>query len=666
MSLHSFRSRHVSGAKTGRSPALSEALEQRRLLATIGYYDIYWGEGSAVRQANFFNALETQVGGAHDFVPLDDLANTDFAAFDAIIVRNNSTTTNPYKVTSTTNGETNPNEFLDAVDELEAAVAGGLHLLIHDMSVNQTVTNAVLPGADVLNFGSNYSANAGQQYVDFVDDTSILTTNLPTPVDGALDYQSGWSTGYILYGGWVDMNTLPLSYDVLVTGENIGTYTGADRAVTFAYDFGDGRVTVSTVAQGSETGGISSTLRGLLTTYEKNLTLLVANEASVVTNTAPVFTQAPATLSAQYSDLLGLSFSASDVDGDSLSARIISDGGLGIGDLTEAGGVWSAAPIVGVGAGEYEVLVGVSDGTVETTHAIAVSIAQEDATVEYTGLQHFTFAPDAESPTVRLRAVISDASVTDAADAHPGNITNAQVRFFNMNNPDQTLATVSVTPATTDTSDAVIGYAVADVDASAFLAETTLVGVEVIGNYYTTGDLVEGALVTVTYSTAGRVSGGGRMNLSTDSILRSAGLYVGDAGSELQYGFSARYRQSTGDYEGDFEASFYSGGQLYRLISTSINSLATYTGADGAARADLSATTNLYQVTGKKTQTLEAQGLQVDLTMTDGQGTPLEDSLGLTVWNAAGTGLVFSSLWDGISTSEQELEKGKIKVWDNN
>lgn len=657
----SLRSRPGSGAKTGRSPAVSEPLETRRLLATIGYYDIYWGEGSA-RQTNFF----TNLASTHDFVALDDLATTDFTAFDAIIVRNNSPT-NPYKLTSTANGEANPDEFLDAVElngvrKLDAAVEAGLHLLIHDMSIDQTLTNHVLPGSAVVTYGRNYASATVQRYVDFENESAVLTNGLPTPVDDALDYQSGWSDGYILYGGWAERGSLPGSYDVLLTGENVGGVDASDRVTAFAYNHGAGRVTVSTVSQGSETGGISTALRGLLTTFEQNLTRLVAGEASAVTNTAPVFTDAPAALSAQYSDILGLSFSATDAEADPLTARIVSDGGLNVGDLTETGGVWSAQPVVTAAAGTYEVVLGVSDGTVESTHAVTVTVEQEDATVEYTGLQHFTFAPDTESPTVRLRAAISDASVTDATDTNPGLITNAQVRFFNMDDPVQTLATVAVTPATVGSTDAVIGYAVADVDATVFADGTMRVGVEVIGDYYT-GELADGALVTVAFSTAGRVSGGGRMNLSTDSSLRSAGLYAGDAGSEMQYGFSGRYRENTGIYEGDFDATFYSGGNLYRLTSTSIDSLATYTGADGAARANLAATGTLFEVTGKKTQEIVAEGLQIDLTMTDGKGTTLDDSLGLTVWDPAG-GLIFSSLWDGTSTLEQEADQGNpIKVW---
>jgi|GEM_PF-2146973 hypothetical protein len=177
----------------------------------VGYYDMCDGQGDP-------NQVNSITIAGHTPVNLTDLSSTDLAGVDVIYVQNCSN--NMYGA-----------EYLNRLADIEAAVASGKRLIIHDRFVTDAET--ILPGGG--------SFNIVRDFLDSRDinirDNTTLVTNGPggTLDDTSLDGGDHSSHGY------ADANSLPLNARLILTRGN------PDEIVTFSYPYGAGCVVYSTI-----------------------------------------------------------------------------------------------------------------------------------------------------------------------------------------------------------------------------------------------------------------------------------------------------------------------------------------------------------------------------------------------------------------------------------
>ena len=177
-------------------------------MAVIGYYSMDWGMGDPGMEDDIIAA-------GHTPMALDTLSAEELSQVDAIYVWNGN------------NGGYSA-EFIDAMPQIAAAVAGGMDMVMFDRAIGEANPSEVLPGtqlsvvrylsadADLTDAGE---ASLGTGPAAGVDDTSIDGGNYTTH-------------------GYVDAASLPEGAEVLMTAGG-GT---PDQAVGFIYSFGAGTV----------------------------------------------------------------------------------------------------------------------------------------------------------------------------------------------------------------------------------------------------------------------------------------------------------------------------------------------------------------------------------------------------------------------------------------
>ena len=196
--------------------AVDDTLSDVGGVLNVGYYDMSLGQGNSTQVAAI-------VAAGHNPVLITDLSAAELAGIDMLVVQNPD------------NGGYSA-EYLAALADIEAAVNGGLTLIIHDRHVDSA--ESILPGSggftiqgyDTL-FGGAYGSD-----VEFLDDGHSVADG-PGGLLGDLSLDGGnFSThGYAISG------TLPSDADIILT-------TGdANHVVTFTYGVGDGHVIYSSI-----------------------------------------------------------------------------------------------------------------------------------------------------------------------------------------------------------------------------------------------------------------------------------------------------------------------------------------------------------------------------------------------------------------------------------
>ncbi len=214
----------------------------------VGYYDMDTGQGNP-EQVNSINVA------GHTPVNLTDLTGADLANVDVIYVQNPS------------NGSYGA-EYLSRLADIQAAVASGKRLIIHDRYVgdgngcNDGGTVGGLNSA-IQGFGDYIGGVAGSEAIlpggagftiirDFCDDANInirdnstLVTNGPGGVlnDASLDGGNSSSHGYSVAA------SLPANASLILSRGN------TDEIVTFSYPYGSGCVVYSTIPLDHYLGG---------------------------------------------------------------------------------------------------------------------------------------------------------------------------------------------------------------------------------------------------------------------------------------------------------------------------------------------------------------------------------------------------------------------------
>jgi methionine-rich copper-binding protein CopC len=190
---------------------LLDTLEHRVTPAIVGYYQMDFEEGNVNQETAILAAGDTPV---HLF----DLSSADLAGIDVLDVQNGA-------------NEGYGGEYLSRLADIEAAVAGGMVLVIHDRYVDGA--ESILPGGETFNIVRDFEDGAN---IDVLDDSTLVTNGPGGAVDNStLDGGNSSSHGFAF------ADSLPASA-ALILSQGDPTHV-----VTFAYGHGAGTVIYSSI-----------------------------------------------------------------------------------------------------------------------------------------------------------------------------------------------------------------------------------------------------------------------------------------------------------------------------------------------------------------------------------------------------------------------------------
>ena len=195
------------------------SLSTAALAVNVGYYDMIAGQGNATQVPSILIAGETPV-------LLNDLTAADLAGIDVLYVQNPSN----FGFGA---------EYVSRVPDVEAAVAAGMVLIIHDRRV--TAAETILPGGAGFTIVRDFSDNTN---IEIIDDTTLVTNGPGGVLDNnSLDGGNSSSHGFTVAG------SLPGD------SVNILSRTDAEEIVTMCYPFESGAVVYSTIPLDFYLGG---------------------------------------------------------------------------------------------------------------------------------------------------------------------------------------------------------------------------------------------------------------------------------------------------------------------------------------------------------------------------------------------------------------------------
>ncbi len=185
----------------------------------VGYYDMFLGAGNA-------NQVPPITADANNCaVQLVDLQSSDLSEIKVLFVQNPS------------NGGYGA-EYLSRLADVEAAVADGMILVLHDRYVTgASGPTSILPGGSAFVAQRDLTAPESND-VNILDATSPVVAGLSsTSLDG----------GAFSNHGYVLAETLPAGAKPILWRPKPGDALSRNRIVTFAYAYGDGAVIYSTI-----------------------------------------------------------------------------------------------------------------------------------------------------------------------------------------------------------------------------------------------------------------------------------------------------------------------------------------------------------------------------------------------------------------------------------
>jgi VCBS repeat-containing protein len=249
----------------------------------VGYYDMDLGQGNPAQ-------VEAILAAGHTPVLITDLSAAELAGIDMLVVQNPN------------NGGFGA-EYLAHLADIQAAVNGGMTLVIHDRYVDGA--ESILPGSAGFNIIRNF---ADASNIEFLNDLHSVADGPGGHLDDfSLDGGSYSDHGFAIAG------SLPGDADlILSTGD-------ASHIVTFSYGFGMGHVIYSSIPidyylYGDAFGSGDNNMFGQAEEYMANLLDYAATDLMALTNE-----DTPATIDG--ADLLA---NDTDDDGDTLTITGVS------------------------------------------------------------------------------------------------------------------------------------------------------------------------------------------------------------------------------------------------------------------------------------------------------------------------------------------------------
>ena len=289
-----------------------------------------------------------------------------------------------------------------------------------------------------------------------------------------------------------------------------------------------------------------------------------------------------------------------------------------------------------------------------------LAIAQEQATVEYTGSEFAsTGTATATTATIRLSA-----KITDAADGYPGDIRNATVTFIitpydcMSMAPGAPITVTGSAVALINAGDPTVGTFFKDYTFDIGTCNAKIFDVQVVvGNYYT-GTIA--ATVSVAKSLNDFITGGGHLNFGAGAANTSCGTYKSEDGSKTNFGFNVKYNKTGTNLQGNVNIIIRNGGQVYQAKGT-------VGGSNGLLSVNVSDPANKRAVlTAKASLVNTATGLAVpygssasmELRMNDKGEPGVNDTYIIKIWGSNNE-LLYSS---SCSDAEIKMDGGNIQV----
>ena len=308
----------------------------------------------------------------------------------------------------------------------------------------------------------------------------------------------------------------------------------------------------------------------------------------------------------------------------------------------------------------------------------ALTITQEDATVDYTGDQIIaTSSTTASTATVTLKANISDINVTNpTGDANPGDIRNAKVKFIvttlsGAATPySSTWLPVSTLVTAGDTRTGTVSYSfIANIGTTATDEEYTvrvLVGKDGTDTkgYYVAGE--QSTVVTVYKPTGDFITGGGYI-----VPIASAGTFASDAGKKTNFGFNVKYGSNGSNLKGNMNVIFRrtEAGVLrtYQIKANALQSLAVDARNPKRQTSQFITKSNLTDITNPLLPVSLGGNLFLYVNMVDNGEPGINDSISFVLVPSTSdpailSNIMYSSNWVSSKTQQMKLGGGNLVV----
>jgi hypothetical protein len=512
-----------------------------------------------------------------------------------------------------------------------------------------TLTGATLSGADAANYRLTTVSSAT---------ANITARPLVITATGVNKVYDGTTAAT------VTLSDNRLSGDVLTTA-----YTSASFA---AANVGTGKqVTVTGISlSGADAGNYSLTATTASTTAD----ITQATPVVAVSTTGPTQYSDQVTLTATLTSASAQT--ALNTTGGTVAFTLVSGSTsvpLGTttypGDWRVVNGVATASKAFTISqpADTYSVLAVFTPATSNFASANGTGslvVNTENASVVYSGLEYFGTA-NSTSSTANVEYI---ATLTDAADASRGTITNAVAVFKDASaTPEAVLyGPKPYAVQLLSASDPTVGGARTGVQTVTLTSaeynnggKTFDLVAEAQGNYYT-GRTADHTLITVAVPGQDYVTGGGSVLIGS----QSTGSYAATPGSKMNFGFTMKWNKSGKNIQGQMNLLFrrlVSGvWRTYQVKSNAINTLGTGTTSAGN-QGDFNTKATLTDVTNPLNPISLGGAMDLSVQALESTVSGAPHKIGVTLRDNSGI-LLFSNNWVNGRTEMQALNGGKINV----
>ncbi|MEO6732074.1 MAG: T9SS type A sorting domain-containing protein [Ferruginibacter sp.] len=319
-------------------------------------------------------------------------------------------------------------------------------------------------------------------------------------------------------------------------------------------------------------------------------------------------------------------------------------------------------------------VVNSADPNFNVTPAIpstAITITQENATIDYTGDQILATATATTSTAVvTLRANISDITATNSVgDPYPGDIRNAKVMFVNRdagNAPISGWIQVSTLVNALDTKTGTVSFPW-NVDLGSASDIETTVGIIVNNGYYIRDNTSDNIVVTVYKPNGDFITGGGYI-VPTQSV----GSMKSDVGAKTNFGFNVKFNKSGTNLQGNMNIIFRrtesdNKQHTYQIKANAMQSLGVNATNAKRQTANYVSKTNITDITNPSLPVALGGNKFLHVSMIDNGEPGSKDSISFVLVDGSAdptvlTNIIYSSNWISSKTQMMNLGGGNLVV----
>ena len=300
----------------------------------------------------------------------------------------------------------------------------------------------------------------------------------------------------------------------------------------------------------------------------------------------------------------------------------------------------------------------------------ALTITQEDATIEYTGdIIKATATATTTSAVITLRANVLDISVTDPSDSNAGDIRNAKVMFVNRDAGNAPISGWIPVSTLVNASDTRIGTASFNWTVNLGIADDvqTTVGIVVDNGYYIRNSPTDNVVVIVYKPNGDFITGGGHI---TPTL--SVGSMKADVGAKTNFGFNVKFNKSGTNLKGNMNIIFRrtenDGKQhVYQIKANAMQSLGVNATNANRQTANYVSKTNLTDITNPLVPVSMGGNKFLHVNMVDNGEPGSKDSISFVLVDGSAdptvlSNIIYSSNWISSKTQMMNLRGGNLVV----